>query len=1156
MRLSDFDLADAGQGESDLLAEVRRFNDHASAYPREATVHALFAARASATPDAPAVFHGELTYSYAVLEAASNRVAHLLVAHGVRREDRVAVMLEKSFEMAAAILGILKAGAGYVPIDFDAPLERMAYLVADTEARVLITERRSIRRVNRLQWDCPGLDVILCADSRNVAAEPEGRGDMMREDVWDEVGRGIFDDISGGGWTSSYTGDWLSREVMDEYGDNIRIKLAPELRTDSRVLEIGCASGISMFRLAPLAGVYYGTDLSREILGWTERQVRERGVANVRLRHLPADEIHRLDAKDFDLVVINSVVQCFSGHNYLRDVLRKAIDLMAPTGLIFLGNLWDQDRKDEFVESLRQFQKAHAGEGLRTKVDRSEELFISRRFLEDLRHDLPEIVGIETSGMLGSAESELSAFGYDAILRVDRRAARPPAAPRAKQQLDLRHVEAMPESPLPERTGADGLAYVIYTSGTSGQPKGVMVPHRAIARLVLNTNYVELDASDRCLQTGSLAFDASTFEIWGMLLNGGAFSRPPDRVVLDSSAMAGLVRRHGITTVWLTSSLFNQHVDNDIRLFDGLKYLLVGGEKLSVGHVNKVRAAYPALTMINGYGPTENTTFTTCHRIESLYHDDIPIGRPIANTEVLILDARGALVPVGVAGEICAGGDGLARGYLNDPALTATKLVPHPFGRGQRLYRTGDLGRWTADGSVEFLGRIDDQVKIRGYRVEPSEIEARLREQKDVRDAMVVARELDGTQELVAYLIARDEGLNVLDLRERLKGSLPDYMVPAYFMELDRWPLNANGKVDRRALPDPEATREARDRAYRPASTATERDLVRIWEEVLGHGGIGVTDNFFDSGGHSLKVTKVRALIEQRLGVVVPLTLIFKAPTIRDLAAYLLDNARFGVVWADEAMIPMSGTAGAAKVFAFPPGTGDAVGYLQMAELLRPFAVYGFNFIEAETRIRDYADLVLQADPEGPFLLFGYSSGGNLAYHVARELEDRGKRVTDIVMVDSGRKLQRTPFPADQVRQIADEFMSHDSNRPYLTSQILREKAQRRIELSYAFIDQATDHHHVAANIHVVLCENAADEMTGADGRVISAVSAWADVTTGVLKTYQGEGDHAHMLYQPYLERNAGVLHDILAHAVAGRKSIPHEASGDYTETGSRHDLP
>ncbi len=264
----------------------------------------------------------------------------------------------------------------------------------------------------------------------------------------------------------------------------------------------------------------------------------------------------------------------------------------------------------------------------------------------------------------------------------------------------------------------ESLAYVMYTSGSTGKPKGSLISHRSILRLVLNTNYISLDESDRILQTGSVAFDASTFEIWGSLLNGGCLCLPHESGILDPLEMKRLVRKHGITTMWLTAGLFNQFAETDTDIFKGLKKLLVGGERLSFPHVNKIREHHPTLTIINGYGPTENTTFTTCHRIEKVYEGDIPIGRPVSNTTVIILDTNDGLVPIGVAGEICTGGDGLARGYLNDPVLTADKFVPNPFKEGERLYRTGDSGRWLPDGTIEYLERNDDQVKIRGYRVE------------------------------------------------------------------------------------------------------------------------------------------------------------------------------------------------------------------------------------------------------------------------------------------------------------------------------------------------------------------------------------------------------------------------------------------------------
>jgi amino acid adenylation domain-containing protein len=1134
MKLGDFTFDDGVDSAAALLETLRGFNATARAYPRDRTVHALFAAQAAATPDAVAAFHGERSWTYREVDEASNRVARLLIDEGLQPEGGVAVMVEKTFEMVTTLLGILKAGGAYVPLESSAPLERLRHVVNETASPILVTERRFIRLANRLQWECPELRLLVCADTHDVHAEGEGRGDMMREEVWDEVGRTTFDDISGGGWTSSYTGEFLSRDVMDQYGDSALAKLEPHLHPQARVLEIACASGITMFRVAPKVGHYCGTDLSSEILQWSAKEVERRGLTNIALHHLPAHEIDQLPAGDFDVVILNSVIQCFSGHNYLRDVLKKAVALMKPTGVLLLGNLWDQDRKDDFVRSLEAFRREHADKGYRVKVDRSEELFISRAFLEDLRHDMPEIAGIEYSGTIGDARSELSDFGYDAIVRIDRTAAAQPPVPRSRRQLDLRAVEARGAEPVPERSGPRGLAYVIYTSGTSGLPKGVMVEHRSIVRLARDTSYVTLGATDRCLQTGSLAFDASTFEIWGMLLNGGAVSRPPERTVLDAAELRRLIRHHGISVLWLTSSLFNQHVETDVSLFEGLRCLLVGGEKLSPAHVGRVRAAHPALAVVNGYGPTENTTFTTCYPIEGTPAGDIPIGRPIGNTQVWILDADRAPVPIGVAGEIHAAGDGLARGYVNDAALTAEKFVDNPFTPGERMYRTGDLGRWTTTGLVEYLGRLDDQVKIRGFRVEPSEIAARMREHERVHEAVVIARELPGehARELVGY-VTGDASLDIAELKAMLRAVLPDYMVPTHILRLERLPLTPNGKVDRRALPQPERADARSGRPLAAPRTETERALVAIWEETLGVRGLGIDDDFFEAGGHSLKVARVMDLVRKRLDVAVPLTVLFRTPTVRALAAALMDLARFGVREADDVMVRLGGPQGAPPVFAFPPGTGDAAGFIQLAQQLKTCALHAFNFIPADSRMKDYADHVMRVDPAGPYVFFGYSSGGNLAYHVAAEIERRGRRVAHIVMVDSTRKLARVAMSAEAVRQIADEFLGHESISALLTTPVLRDRAYRLIEASYAWIEHAVDFHTVESTIHVLKAEDSLLEYRDEAGTLVATMDGWADVARGGLRIHQAEGDHNHMLYQPHLDRNAEILDDIIGAAFA-----------------------
>jgi amino acid adenylation domain-containing protein len=1169
MKLADFDALDEAGTADSILETIRGFNENRSAYPRDRTAHAVFSEMAARQPDAIATAQGEERWTYREIDEASNRLARVLLERGLAPEGFVAVLFERSFELLVAILGTLKAGGAYLPIDHDAPFDRMRWMLEDTRARFLLTEKKFVRRANRLQWECADLLHVAALDSDDFLREEEERGEKMKQEVWDYVGREMFDDISGGGWKSSYTGEWLSREVMDEYGENIRAKLAPRLGPNARVLEIGCASGISMFRLAPLVAEYHGTDLSPEILKRSEEERLRRGLENVRLTPLAAHEIDRLEvaappssdirvgggtastpgAEPFDVVIINSVLQCFGGHNYLRDVIRKAVDRLAPRGLLFLGNVFDQEMKDEFLESLRAFRREH-GNRYRTKTDYSDELFISRAFLSDLRHEIPAIRGIEISGLIAEHESELSRYTFDALIEVDKGTddgscvgagfPRPPK--RHRHQFDRRALAAASDEPLPERSGPDGLAYVMYTSGTSGRPKGALVPHRAILRLVIETNFIRITADDRMLQTGALAFDASTFEIWGALLNGGRLVRPPEMALLEPAAMKSLIRQHGITVMWLTSSLFNQFIDAngageaDGDLFSGLRALLAGGEKLSVAHVNAFRRAHPDVAFINGYGPTENTTFTCCHRVDREYADDIPLGPPIANTSVWILDSKGALCPPGIAGEICAGGDGVARGYLNDPELTARKFEVDRFSESDdvagtpRLYRTGDLGRWTSDGLVEYLGRIDDQVKIRGYRIEPGEIESRMREYDGVREAVVVAREMgaDG-KALVAYVTGTLD--DVKPLRDQLKAQVPDYMVPAYIVKVEKFPLTPNGKVDRRALPAPERTGDARNAAAVRPETPIEEDLLRIWEDVLGQKGLGVTDDFFDAGGHSLKVTRVVAKVRERFGVSIPIGVVFSKPTVRQLARKILEAATFGIEIADEPMVTLADDEGAPLCFALPPGTGDVLSYIALSRLVRPIRFRAFNLIESESRIAEYAAMIIAEARNEEFVLLGYSSGGNLAFHVAADLEKRGRRVARVVMIDSSRRAAPYPYLPDEVARAAENFLNDPTIRPYAATPLLEEKIRGRIRDSYRWLASTTDLATVHAPIDLILRPGAPSEQKDETGRTLSSFDGWRTATSGGFTTHSGAGEHTTMLNEPALSQNAAVLRTILEHA-------------------------
>ncbi len=431
----------------------------------------------------------------------------------------------------------------------------------------------------------------------------------------------------------------------------------------------------------------------------------------------------------------------------------------------------------------------------------------------------------------------------------------------------------------------ENLAYVMYTSGSTGQPKGVEVTHRGVVRLVRGAGYARFGPDEVFLQLAPAAFDAATFEIWGALLNGARLALLPGRApLLDELGPA--VAGEGVTTLWLTAGLFHSVIESRPEVLRGVTQLLAGGDVLSASHVRRAFAALPGVTVIDGYGPTENTTFTTCHpmRDAAEVEETIPIGRPIANTTVHVLDGDLRPAPVGVPGELYAGGDGLARGYHRRPELTAERFVPSPFLGGERLYRTGDLARWRADGALEFLGRRDQQVKIRGFRVEVGEIEAALLRLPGVAEAAVVAREEAGGKALTAYAVPRwGEGLPE-DLDERLRELLPEHMIPARLIALAELPLNPNGKVDRRALAALDPLDMAGPAASTPPRTLLEERLAAIWREVLEKPKIGVHDDFFTLGGHSLLAIRVLAQIQEQMGLEISMTDLFEAPTVAGLA--------------------------------------------------------------------------------------------------------------------------------------------------------------------------------------------------------------------------------------------------------------------------------
>lgn len=609
-------------------------------------------------------------------------------------------------------------------------------------------------------------------------------------------------------------------------------------------------------------------------------------------------------------------------------------------------------------------------------------------------------------------------------------------------------------NPIAIASSADNLAYINYTSGSTGKPKGVEVTHRGVTSLLFGTDYINFSESEKFLHLAPIAFDASTFEIWGALLHGAPCVLFPEKVP-TSKTLGNAIRQHDITTLFLTTALFNSIVDDEPEGLSGVRQLLMGGEVISVAHVRKALKALSSTQITHVYGPTEATTFACYYPIRRVIDksiQSIPIGRPIVNTQIYILDNHLQPVPIGVPGELHIGGAGLARGYLNRPELTSQKFIPNPFSDepGSRLYKTGDKARYLPDGNIEFIGRIDNQVKIRGFRIELGEIEATLAQHPEVREAVVIVREDNpGDKRLVAYIVPEgQQELAVSVFRSFLKSKLPDYMVPGPFVFLEAIPLTPNGKSDRHALAVLDvSTQEAERIAPR---TTTELQLVQIWSEVLNLPVVGVRDDFFDLGGHSLLATCLMARIEEQLGVKLSVAALFSEPTIESQASLFCaaPNTQFF-----SPLVPIQPKGSLPPFFCVHPVGGNVLCYAALARQFdaeQPFYALQALGLNGEnqplTNIEDMAATYIQeiqtVRPREAYRLGGWSFGGIVAFEMARQLQALGAEVEILALIDSFNPTVLNKTKQDEAMQ-AVSFAKHLSRSFDKELSVSEEKLQQ-----------------------------------------------------------------------------------------------------------------
>lgn len=742
------------------------------------------------------------------------------------------------------------------------------------------------------------------------------------------------------------------------------------------------------------------------------------------------------------------------------------------------------------------------------------------------------------------------------------------------------------------------LLYVIYTSGSTGKPKGVMVEHVNLIRLMLNSKHpYDFTENDVWTVFHSFSFDVSVWEMYGALMYGGRLVIVPKLIAQNAQEYLALLRQEQVTILCQTPTAFYPLMAEELKRGQvetalevevalgaevemkakegggakagnqlevaanqglAIRYIIFAGEALKPGLLRDWKITYPDIKLINMYGITETTVHSTYKEItlKDIELGISNIGKPIPTLTTYIMDSGLKLLPIGVPGEICVGGDGVARGYLNQPDLTADRFVANPYKPQERLYRSGDLAKLLPSGEMEYLGRMDQQIKIRGFRVEIGEIERCMLEHEQIKAVLVLPVDdaVRGTF-IAAYVqkiddVTRGELIS-RDLRGYLKNKLPDYMIPSFFIFVDAFPMTVNGKIDRRQLPAPLESYHL-EMEYIAPSTATEIELVAIMQEVLGIERVGVEDNFFELGGHSLKVIGVITRVFERLGVQLSLKAVFDAPTVRGLAGYIDGPGRERKVVGEKEstsgqsivenmdapyiVFNDSNSVSGAEVdpcsettnpilFCFPPGRGYGLSYSSLSLHLKNHPMYCFNFIEHEQRIQEYAQIINTVQPTGELILVGYSAGGVLAYEVAEELVRVGRKVAHLIMLDANTQNQVHTTWEEKVNA-AHNFIKLIEESGEFTGYIevpeIRTRIMNKIIHYLEYLNRVTLEGTVDAKIHLIKAEGES-YAPHEDFR-----EQWIKHTTEGFYMEQGYGIHGAMLYEPHAERNGEIIRSII----------------------------
>lgn len=987
------------------------------------------------TRDKPALIDERGGISYAELAEAALGIARFLSVSGCGKGVSVGVMLADNRWQVAALLGILRAGCVWVPVDCRQPRERRRSMLVDAGCGVLICDYERLADSRVLLWSCHELNRALVVDRVKDAdfSDEENSGEL-----WEFFAVDAKDAIEVSGWKDAWTGKWLSREIMDDYTDSVagRVFAGLEGGVDeacANILEAGCGSGLVMRKIAPRCGRYFGVDLAPSAVRRAARDAEEMGLTNTRFRALTAQNIGELarDDERWDAVLFSSVVQSFPDLGYLERVLDSAIRLLGPNGALVLCDVWDADARGAWEESLLHYA-ASAKPDETTVFPGDDSLFVSKAFLRQWAADHGLTAVFQPTD---SPTWAMKPYVYDATFRFSAKE-RPPGvdAPVRKTVHFAGDMAASTDAQAWPTLAATDPAYIIFTSGSTGKPKGARISHGNLANLQASLHAFFQPHVSPSEAAGGFClgypfhFDACLVQTLAALGRGYPLHVPSAKTLADPVLFARYIVENKPAVVETTPSRATLAIANMEKLADSVAWLRIfgfGGEVLPQSLLERLYAipGSERLVTFNGYGPTECTVAASMHFMSAddwRRHPFTPLGTPVANSETLLLDDRRKPVPTGMVGEIVVVGAAVGMGYVNAPDEEATRFIElkRKDGSVARAYRTGDMARRRADGALEFVRRKDGQMKVQGYRLEKHDVvEALLRCPGVVEGAVKFGDFLgDGVASLAAYVVMNPAAqFDANLLRERMAGHLPEYALPGWFIRLDAMPLGPNGKLDESRLPDP-SREHLGERQSNPPGSATEMKVADIWGGLLKiePERIDIDAGFFTQGGYSLMVLRLLARIDEAFDLHVPVAEFFRKPTLRALAAWL-DEASLATAAPTQSgwspLVPARADGAGTPLVCFHPVGGDILCYRRLAELLpsdwpvhmvqSPGLEEGqapLDSIEALAEL--YAEALDKAIPEGPLVFFGYSMGGMAAWETARLLREHGRHIDDLVLVD------------------------------------------------------------------------------------------------------------------------------------------------------------